>query len=66
MQPSAMGSKSVNHTSGPVVAKIWLDRAGYVPGDQIYFNAEIKNLSDHEMAGSSVQLIEVIAFFTII
>ena len=35
---------------------------GYVPGEKIYFNAEVENLSRKTMHGSKFQLIEVIKY----
>ncbi|WAR01022.1 ARRD3-like protein [Mya arenaria] len=43
-QPSA--------TSGPIHALFRVDRAGYVPGDTIYLNAEISNHSTRRMKAS--------------
>lgn len=48
--------------SGPITAKVWLDRVGYVPGESIPFNAEVENLSRKKMRGSSVQLVEARLF----
>ena len=45
--------------SNPITAKLWLDRCGYVPGEKIYFNAEVENLSRKTMRGTKVQIIEV-------
>jgi hypothetical protein len=48
--------------SNPITARFWLDRMGYVPGEKIYFNAEVENLSRKTMHGSKFQLIEVIKY----
>ena len=45
--------------SNPITASFSLDRMGYVPGETIYFNAEVENLSRQVMHGSKFQLIEV-------
>ena len=45
--------------SGPITAKVWLDRVGYVPGEKILFNAEVENLSRKKMRGTRVQIVEV-------
>lgn len=46
-------------TSNPITAKFWLDRAGYVPGEKMKFNAEVENLTRKRMRGSKIQIIEV-------
>jgi hypothetical protein len=46
--------------SNPITARFSLDRMGYVPGEKIYFNAEVENLSRQVMHGSKFQLIEVV------
>ena len=48
--------------SNPITPRFWLDRMGYVPGEKIYFNAEVENLSRKTMHGSKFQLIEVIKY----
>ncbi len=45
--------------SGPITAKAWLSQTGHVPGQTLYLNAEIENLSRKKMRGSKVQLVEV-------
>ena len=45
--------------SNPITAKFWMERVGYVPGEKIYFNAEVENLSRKSMHGSKVEIIEV-------
>uniref|UniRef100_A0A0P6EZD4 Arrestin domain-containing protein n=1 Tax=Daphnia magna TaxID=35525 RepID=A0A0P6EZD4_9CRUS len=45
-------------TSNPITAKFWLDRAGYVPGEKMKFNAEVENLTRKRMRGSKIQIIE--------
>ena len=47
--------------SGPITAKAWLSQTGHVPGQTLYFNAEVENLSGKKMRGSRVQLVEVSA-----
>jgi len=49
--------------SGPITVKAWINRAGHVPGETVYFNAEVENLSRRKMRGSKLQLVEV--FFKI-
>ena len=46
-------------SSGSITGRVWIDRAGYVPGETIYFNAEVDNASGKVMDGSKVQLVEV-------
>lgn len=45
--------------SGPIAAQFHIDRAGYVPGDTVYLNAEINNNSSRRMRASRVKLIMV-------
>ena len=47
---------------GPVTAKAWIDQSGYVPGQILYFNASVENLSKKKMEGSTVQLIQKIVY----
>ncbi|XP_045216784.2 arrestin domain-containing protein 3-like isoform X3 [Mercenaria mercenaria] len=48
--------------SGPISAVFHIDRAGYVPGDTIYLNAEISNNSSRRMCASRVKLIMVTSY----
>lgn len=48
--------------SGPISAVFRVDRAGYVPGDTIYLNAEISNNSSRRMCASRVKLIMFTAY----
>jgi len=45
--------------TGPVMAKAWIDRAGYVPGEKILFSAEIENGSGRDISSSKVTFVEV-------
>jgi hypothetical protein len=42
-----------------IMADVWLDRTGYVPGEKIQFNANIDNYSGKSVRGTTVQLIQV-------
>lgn len=46
--------------AGPVVIKAWIDRAGYVQGETIYFSGVAENSGGRPAKGSKVQLVEVI------
>ena len=48
--------------SGPITAAIHSNRTGYVPGEMIGFNAEVDNLSNRNMDGSYLNLVEVVTF----
>ena len=62
------GTMSINFSSwfgfrkGPVTAKAWIDQSGYAPGQILYFNASVENLSKKKMEGSTVQLIQKIVY----
>ena len=45
--------------SGPIIAKAWVDKTGYVPGETIYFNGHVENQSGKPMRGSRIQIVEV-------
>lgn len=45
--------------SGDLTVKIWLERAGYVPGETILLYADLDNQSHSTVLGSSVSFIEV-------
>jgi len=45
--------------SGPLRADVWIERKGYVPGENILFCAHVDNQSGEKMKFSRVQLIEV-------
>merc|ERR1711971_1220350 len=48
--------------SGPITAEITSNRAGYVPGEMIGFNAEVENLSNRMMEGSFLNLVEIVEY----
>ena len=48
--------------SGPITAQIHSNRTGYVPGEMIGFNAEVDNLSNRNMTGSFLNLVEVVTY----
>jgi len=48
--------------SGPISAVITSNRAGYVPGEMIGFNAEVDNLSNRNMKGSFLNLVEIVEY----
>lgn len=48
--------------SGPITAAIHSNRTGYVPGEMIGFNAEVDNLSNRDMSGSFLNLVEVVTY----
>ena len=45
--------------SDPVTAHAWLSQSGYAPGQILYFNGMVDNLSKKKMKGSTVRLIQV-------
>ncbi|XP_046637561.1 arrestin domain-containing protein 17-like [Daphnia pulicaria] len=45
-----------------IMADVWLDRTGYVPGEKIQFNANIDNYSGKSVRGTTVQLIQYTTF----
>jgi len=64
--PKAPQSKTESKTlgfwpvkSGPIIAKAWVDKTGYVPGETIYFNGHVENQSGKPMRGSRIQIVEV-------
>lgn len=70
-QPSAACPLQGNNTkflcclcckTGPISAMFRIDRTGYVPGDAILLNAEIKNDSNRTMNSSKVRLIMSTAY----
>ena len=64
----ASGTKSKNICywcclgRGPVTAQAWINQSGYVPGQILFFNASVDNLSGKTMKGSTVQLIQEISY----
>ncbi|XP_060600430.1 arrestin domain-containing protein 3-like isoform X2 [Ruditapes philippinarum] len=48
--------------SGPISAVFHVDRAGYVPGDTVFLNAEISNNSSRRMCASRVKLIMITSY----
>lgn len=42
-----------------IMADAWLDKTGYIPGEEIQFNATIDNYSGKSVRGTTVQLIQV-------
>ena len=40
-------------------AEAWLDKAGYIAGETIHFNAKIENSRDESVRNSYIQLIQV-------
>jgi len=59
-------SKSKNlgfcFVSGPLRADVWIERKGYVPGENILFCAHVDNQSGEKMKFSRVQLIETAVY----
>ncbi len=51
--------QSISIPRSGIMADVWLDRTGYVPGDKIEFNAMIDNKSGKYVPGTTVQLIQV-------
>ncbi len=49
--------------SGPIEATMTLQRTGYVPGEHIVLNAQIKNNSSRSIDKCSVELEEVLIFY---
>ena len=47
---------------GPVTAQAWMNKSGYAPGETLYFNASVENLSGKTMEGSTVQLFQEIVY----
>ena len=48
--------------SRPIEARAWLDHLAYVPGQNIFFSAQVFNRSGGLMSGSQVKLVQVIRF----
>ena len=48
--------------SGPISARVWIDRTGYVPGQLVPFCAQVENRSGRQMLGSKVQLVQNTTF----
>lgn len=44
------------------MADAWLDKTGYIPGEEIQFNATIDNYSGKSVRGTTVQLIQYTIF----
>ncbi|CAL1526418.1 unnamed protein product [Lymnaea stagnalis] len=51
-------------TSGPITAELRLSHKGYVPGETIFVNAEISNLSRRKVGSTSVELLMTTTFHT--
>ena len=45
--------------SGPITCRCWLPKRGYLPGETLSFSAEIENLSNRNMRGSELKLVQV-------
>ena len=45
--------------SGPITCRCWLPKQSYLPGETLSFSAEIENLSNQNMRGSSLKLVQV-------
>ncbi|XP_057373564.1 arrestin domain-containing protein 17-like [Daphnia carinata] len=45
-----------------IMADAWLDKTGYIPGEEIQFNATIDNYSGKSVRGTTVQLIQYTTF----
>ena len=50
--------------SDPIIAKLSLLKSGYVPGEQLVFNAAIDNKSNYEMKSVSIKIIQYILCMT--
>ena len=50
--------------SDPIIAKLSLPKSGYVPGEQLIFNASIDNKSNYEMKSTSLKIIQYILCMT--
>ena len=48
--------------SGPINAAIASNRTGYVPGEFIGFSAEVDNMSNRDMDGSFLNLVEIVKY----
>ena len=46
--------------SDPIIAKLSILKSGYVPGEQLVFNASIDNNSNYEMQSVSLRIIQYI------
>ncbi len=66
MPASGTASKNVTcwccFRGGPITAHAWMDKSGYAPGEILYFNASVENLSGKTMKGSEVRLIQEIVY----
>ena len=59
------GSKSICCLccmSGPVTATLHTNKTGFVPGEQIILKAEIENLSNLNMRGSYLKLVQITTY----
>jgi len=48
--------------SGPITCRCWLPKRGYLPGETLSFSAEIENLSNRNMRGSELKLVQKITY----
>jgi hypothetical protein len=49
--------------SGPLSVSVHLSKTGFVPGEPVFVCAEIENMSDKLMKGTSAKIIQVLYFF---
>jgi len=61
-----MARTATESKSGLIKAKCWIEQSGYVPGQTLYFNGDVKNNSVEMMGGSRVQFKEVLDHFIIL
>ncbi|XP_046637990.1 arrestin domain-containing protein 17-like [Daphnia pulicaria] len=54
--------QSISIPRSGIMADVWLDRTGYVPGEKIKFNAMIDNKSGKYVPGTTVQFIQYTMF----
>ncbi|XP_045031093.1 arrestin domain-containing protein 17 isoform X2 [Daphnia magna] len=59
---NAIVDLSKDETSSRIMADAWLDKTGYIPGEEIQFNATIDNYSGKSVRGTTVQLIQYTIF----
>jgi len=65
MPVSVTGSKNLSERgsqNGPVTVNAWLNQSGYAPGEILYLNGTVENLSGKPLMGTTVQLLQVYIF----
>uniref|UniRef100_A0A2P2ICZ4 Beta-arrestin2 n=1 Tax=Hirondellea gigas TaxID=1518452 RepID=A0A2P2ICZ4_9CRUS len=51
-------------SAGPVIVSLALSKAGYVPGETLLLNGEIRNNSNSDIISSNVDIVQTISYIT--